>query len=124
MKTATILSVIALVSSASVALHVHSAKVPLANKGDVKILVSMDALDDSIDIILEHRNGLRMTIARMQTHLIQVELSPVQDARILQIRNRIKNEIEGYQKLLQQQQQDLHDAKKTKSALKMQLSTA
>lgn len=124
MKTATILSVIALVSSGAVAIHVHSEKLPVANRANVLSLATISSISQDIRDLGRRCDSLRRSIDRKRSDLIRVELSPLQDDHIVELKNRLKNEIEDSKRLLEQQLQRLRDKEIKESALIMQVSSA
>ena len=128
MKTATILTIIALVMPATAAsllwTHAHGQKLPLANEAGINTLAAINLSQKKINDLKEFRDKLHILRGNFQNRLFQAEMAPVQDTRILEIRNRLKIEVEDYERLLRQQQKRIHDEEDRESQLIERLSTA
>lgn len=128
MKTSAILTIIGLVmtsgSAAALWAHQHGERPILANKANISTIKLVSSINQNIRDLDKRCDSLRMTIERKRSDLLRVELSPNQDLRILELKSRLKNEIEDYQRLLEQQQERLRDKEIKESALIMQLSSA
>lgn len=113
MKISIIVSIAALLLPTSGAAllwaHSHGEKPIIANKTHISALASVSRMNQNIRYLGRRCHDLSMMIERKRSDLIQIELSPNKDPRIIELKGRIQREIEGYQKLLEQQEQRLRD---------------
>lgn len=128
MKTVTILAIIGLIMTpiggGALWTHNHGSKPILANKAGISTLVIANRIAQDIRHLDKRCHDLRMMIEQKHSDLLQIELSPNKDPRILELKSRIIREIEGYQKLLEQQQERLHDEESREQILIENLATA
>lgn len=104
--------------------HSHSAEGQIANRAGISSLVAANRIGKDIRRLDKRCHDLNMLIERKRSDLLRVELSPNQDDRLIELKSRLKNEIEDYRRLLEQQRKRLHDTETQESALIMQLSSA
>jgi len=129
MKTATIIiSIVALMMPATGAslmwAHSHGEKLPLANEANIQTLASINQSQKEIKRLEDFRDNLHILLGNFQNSLFQAEMVPVQTNHILEKRHELEIEIEGYKRLLEQQQRRIRDEQKRESLLIERLSTA
>lgn len=128
MKTATILTIIGFVLTSGTGgalwAHNHSAKPILANKGAISTLATVSSINQDIRDLDKRCLSLNMLIERKRSDLLRVELSPIRDDRLIELKGRLKNEIEDYQRLLEQQLERLRDKEMQESQLLEHLANA
>ena len=89
--------------------HGHSAKLQLSNKGEIKQLVMGGEINREIRALENRCHDLRMDIERKRSDLLRVQLNAGQGVHIIELRNRLENEIEDSQRDLDRMTEQLHD---------------
>ena len=127
MKTTTILTIIGLlitpIGVSAVWTHGHGADLQKANRGNISTLAASNRIAQDIRRLDKRCHDLRMMIEQKRYDLLQIELSPNKDPRILELKNRLIRQIKDYQKLLEQQEKRLLDVESRESQLLERLAT-
>ena len=91
--------------------HDHGADLPLYNKVNINQLVMGSEINRQIRELERSANTLWMNIERKRSDLIRVQLNPGRGDHIIELENRIKNEIDDAQKRLERQLDQIRDHK-------------
>ena len=128
MKTATILAILALIlpsAGASISYAIQKAgSAHESSRTGISTLTMVSNINQDIRDLDKRCATLNMLIERKRSDLLRVELSPNQDSRLIELKSRLQNEIEDYQRLLEQHLERLRDKEMQESKLLERLSTA
>ena len=128
MKTATILAILALIlpsAGASISYAIQKAgSAHESSRTGISTLTMVSNINQDIRDLDKRCATLNMLIERKRSDLLRVELSPNQDSRLIELKSRLKNEIEDYQRLLEQHLERLRDKEMQESKLLEHLATA
>lgn len=91
--------------------HDHGSKLPLSNESGIKSLVMGSEINRDIRDLERSANALRLSIERNRSDLIRVQLNPGRGDHIIELENRIKDEIQDSQRDLDRHLDNIRDKK-------------